>query len=545
MWSGRPLLTLGNVVLSMALVSAGILLLDERSQVSSACMLFGSSVLLAAGWVYTWQLGPLPLLSVFASPAGTILAAWAMYCYPDSPRARRPGNRIFTAMLVIFLLGETCRVVTSRPQWNGFAASAWWPALFPMAGVSTAASLFVDAAGISFTVAYLLLWGGRWRQSHGIARTLALPVALAATLTCGATLVELAADIASARPRTMDAIYTVETYLQVTVPAAFVISILCRRFARTRIADLLLRLRGPSRASSITDALREVFEDPMLEVEDRMAGAARADERSIPVGSRQNRLRLPVVASSGELLAVILADPSLSANDDLVRAAVAASSFALENARLEERLAEQLREVHASRLRIIQAGIAERRRLERDLHDGTQQRLLALKIMLAAAESDTADRWAAASIRRIRHELALVIDELRDLAHGIHPAVLGQVGLEQSIRSLAERYRIPIDVDLPAGRFAEATELTAYYVIAEAITNAIKHAQASRISVHGDQASGQLRITISDDGCGGASVSAGTGVRGIIDRARGIGGDAEIMSPPGKGTQILAIIPCA
>jgi signal transduction histidine kinase len=148
-------------------------------------------------------------------------------------------------------------------------------------------------------------------------------------------------------------------------------------------------------------------------------------------------------------------------------------------------------------------------------------------------------------IGRVRNELGTVIDELRDLARGIHPAVLSQVGLEQAIRSLAEQYTIPVDVRLPEGRFDEAAELTAYFVIAESVTNAIKHAAASRISIRGDKGGGLLRITIADDGRGGASTGGGTGISGLIDRVRGTGGDIEIDSPPGQGTRIRLVLPCA
>ena len=563
MWQNRPLLALGNEFLSLALLAAGILLLDEPSQQTPAIMLMGSSALLTVGWLDNWQVGPLPLVSVPASPLGIVLASWAMFCYPHSPGEVRAGQRFFALIFGWLAVAEIACILVSRPQWNHFPATAWWPVVWPDRPVFAAASEVVGVVGISFAVAYMLLWIRRWRGSRGISRTLALPVAVAACIICAVTIVELAAVAMSASTAAMERVYTIESYLQLGVPAAFVVSVLRRRFIRTRIAEMLLRLRGPSRAS-VTEALRDVFEDPALEVVGWGAGNPPADTTppvtsarpafsappaaSTPPharGQRNGRLRLPVTASSGEPLAVILADPSLSPNDDVVRAAIAASSFALENAQLETALRAQLQEVRDSRLRIIEAGITQRRRLERDLHDGAQQRLLALKIMLAAAESDTSDPQARATIGRVRQELGQVLDELRDLAHGIHPAALSQVGLEQAIRSMAERYTVPINVSLPAGRFSEAAELTAYYLIAESITNAIKHARARRITVSGRRTGATLHITVTDDGQGGASADAGSGIRGIIDRVRGIGGDVEVHSPPGHGTQIRAQIPCA
>jgi len=411
----------------------------------------------------------------------------------------------------------------------------------------------VATGGIAFAVIYMGLWLRRWRNSRGIARRLVTPIAIASAVVCAATIAELIIAVTSAGARDLDQVYEIEAYLQIGVPLAFAVSVMRRRFARTRIVGLLLSLQGPARLPSITAALRSVFEDPRLEVVDwpsvppvLLSPATRPPCRvPEPPGSVNGRLCLPIKSSSGEHLAAVLADPSLSPNDDLVQAALTASSFALENARLDEALRTQLQEVRDSRRRIIEAGTAERRRLERDLHDGTQQRLLGLKIMLATAEADIGDGAARAVVSRIRTELGDVLDELRDLAHGIHPAVLSQVGLAQAVQSLADRYTTPVQVDLPAGRLAESAELTAYFVIAESITNAIKHADAGQVTVTGLLADGLLRVEIADDGRGGASMSAGTGIRGLVDRVRGVGGDLVVESPPGRGTRIEARIPCA
>jgi signal transduction histidine kinase len=547
MWTDNLPLAAGSEFLSLALLASGILLLDEPGQQRPAFMLICSSGLLTAGWLNTWQVGPLPLISVPASPLGIVVASWAMFRYPHSNRELGAGRRFFIVVVAWFALGYTLSIAVSRPEWQHFAANAWWPTLYASRALFTAVSQVLVLGGLVFTVAYALLWARRWHRSHGISRRLVIPMAVAASVTCAAEIVELFATEMSATRATMDLIYTVEAYLQFLVPAAFFVCVMRRRFARTRIVDLLLHLRGPTRASSVTSALRAVFEDPELEVVScpAVAGTAAGQAGPLPRAHRNGRLVLPITSSSGRQLAVILADPSLSPHDDLVRAAVAASSFALENEQLESALRAQLREVQDSRLRIIEAGMTERRRLERDLHDGTQQRLLALKIMLAAAESDVTDADAQAVIARVRSELGQVLDELRDLAHGIHPAVLSQLGLDQAIRSMAERYTIPIEVSLPPGKFGEAAELTAYFLIAESITNAIKHARASRITIRGERCGSTLRIEVSDDGQGGAQISAGTGIRGAIDRVRGVGGDLELDSPAGHGTRLKAQIPCA
>jgi signal transduction histidine kinase len=553
MWQQDPFLALGNEFLSLALVAAGLLLFEEPVQQSATIMLIAAAALLAIGWVNRWNAGPLPLISVPASPLGIVLAGWAMFRYPYLPSEMRRDRRFFIIIFVWFVIGELAVIVVSRPAWNDFPATAWWPALHPDHPLFEVISRIVPIGGIAFAVIYMGLWLRRWRNSHGIARRLVTPIAIASAVVCAATIAELVIAVTSASGRDLDQVYEIEAYLQIGVPLAFAVSVMRRRFARTRIVGLLLSLQGPARLPSITHALRSVFEDPRLEIVDwpsvppvlQSPATRQACRVPEPPGSVNGRLCLPIKSSSGEHLAAVLADPSLSPNDDLVQAALTASSFALENAWLDEALRAQLQEVRDSRRRIIEAGTAERRRLERDLHDGTQQRLLGLKIMLATAEADIGDGAARAVVSRIRTELGDVLDELRDLAHGIHPAVLSQVGLAQAVQSLADRYTTPVQVDLPAGRLAESAELTAYFVIAESITNAIKHADAGEVTVTGLLADGLLRIEIADDGRGGASMSAGTGIRGLADRVRGVGGDLVVESPAGRGTRIEARIPCA
>ena len=358
-------------------------------------MLIAAAALLTAGWLDRWDVGPLPLISVPASPLGIVLAGWAMFRYPHLPSEVRRDRRFFIIIFAWFAIGELTFIVVSRPTWNGFPAAAWWLTMDPNHPLFTAVSRIVPLGGIAFAVVYMGLWLRRWRNSHGIARRLATPIAIASSVVCVATIVELIVTIISASSRELDNIYTIEAYLQLGVPVAFVISVMRRRFARTRIVGLLLRLQGPARLPSVTSALRSVFEDPHLEIINRTAApqpaAGMASQAAqLPDGSG-NRLHLPIRSSSGEQLAVVLADPSLSPNDDFVQAALTASSFALENAQLEQALRAQLQELRESRLRIIQAGVVERRRLERDLHDGAQQQLLGLKIMLATAEADIDD----------------------------------------------------------------------------------------------------------------------------------------------------------
>jgi signal transduction histidine kinase len=208
-----------------------------------------------------------------------------------------------------------------------------------------------------------------------------------------------------------------------------------------------------------------------------------------------------------------------------------------------ERIAGRLA---ASRTRLVEAADTERRRLEHNLHDGAQQRLTALVVHLevAAERARREPDRAAALIEAAETELSLAIDELRELARGIHPAVLTELGLTGAMKSLASRSTVPIQlIQLPATRLDETAEATAYYLFAEAVTNAQKHAHASSIRARASVGHNVVRVEVVDDGLGGAVESAGSGLEGLRDRVEAIGGTFEVDSAPGHGTRIAAVVP--
>src|SRR4051794_2341946 len=209
--------------------------------------------------------------------------------------------------------------------------------------------------------------------------------------------------------------------------------------------------------------------------------------------------------------------------------------------------AEAREQLNASRLRILEAGMQERRRLERNLHDGAQQRLVSLALQLRVLEGKLArdDPEAARTLAAgARAELDLAMRELRELARGLHPAVLTDRGLAAALESLADSAPLPVDViGAPEERIAEAVEAAAYFVIAESVTNAVKHAEATRIAVRIEQAPGALQITIEDDGRGGADLAAGTGLRGLADRVEALGGRLAVADRPGGGTVVSVELP--
>jgi PAS domain S-box-containing protein len=213
--------------------------------------------------------------------------------------------------------------------------------------------------------------------------------------------------------------------------------------------------------------------------------------------------------------------------------------------RLHAELQARLEELAASRARIVAAGDVERRRLERNLHDGAQQRLVALSLSLRLAlqklDSDPAATRDA--LAEAGDELAVALDELRELARGLHPAILSDRGLRAAVEMLAGRVPVPVEVDVPDERLPESVEAAAYYLIAEALTNVTKYAEASAVRIRLAASDGNVVLEVSDDGVGGADPTTGSGLRGLADRVEALGGSLEVISPAGVGTSLLAEIP--
>ena len=214
--------------------------------------------------------------------------------------------------------------------------------------------------------------------------------------------------------------------------------------------------------------------------------------------------------------------------------------------RLNDELHARLEELAASRARIVTAGDLERRRLERNLHDGAQQRLVALSLSLrlALARLDSDPAAVRAALADSCDELALALDDLRELARGLHPAVLSDHGLRAAVEVLAGRARIPVEITaIPDGRLPEPVEVAAYYLVAEALTNVTKYARATRARVRVAASDAGVVVEVSDDGIGGADPAAGSGLRGLADRVEALGGSLGVVSEPGAGTSLRAEIP--
>jgi signal transduction histidine kinase len=205
--------------------------------------------------------------------------------------------------------------------------------------------------------------------------------------------------------------------------------------------------------------------------------------------------------------------------------------------------AEAQAEVAASRARIVAAADETRRRIERDLHVGVQQRLVTLALLLGRIR-EMVPTGVAADVDQMRDELAAARQELRDLSQGVHPAILVEPGLGAAVRALARRSPLPVRVHVRAGaRLPRSSEITAYYVAAEAFTNAAKHAGASVVDIVIEEAGGTLTVQVRDDGVGGADASRGSGLTGLRDRVDAVGGRMTLDSPAGAGTVLTVLLP--
>jgi len=359
--------------------------------------------------------------------------------------------------------------------------------------------------------------------------------------------------------------------------------------ARSAVGDLVVALDRPLAPGGLQAALARTLADPALEVvyalerEPRVELRDGEERRWVDANGRPVALPPPAVAPglgagagtgagrgarvatfverNGRPLAALVHDPAL--DPGLVRAAGAAAAMAVENERLHAQVRAQLEEVRASRARIVQASDQERRRIERNLHDGAQQRLLTLSLALhtarrqLAALGTAADPALVATLRGASQELRLAIGELRELARGIHPAILTDAGLGPALGSLAGRAAVPVTlVELPPGRLPGPVEAAAYFVVCEALANLTKHAHAASATVRArldhDQRTGRLDqeqtagllVEVCDDGVGGADPARGSGLRGLHDRVAAVGGRLEVTSPPGQGTLVRAWLPC-
>jgi signal transduction histidine kinase len=417
-------------------------------------------------------------------------------------------------------------VHSSRPVWDA---------------LNTASGL----VGLVLTGIVLTLIIRHWRSAQGWSRRAMVPlvwiscaVGAEQILTGGAFNLQLSSLVS----------FGLAPLVLLTGPALFVASTIRARTARGAVGAAVVDLEPGAPPTRLRDTLARALGDSTLQLAFRLPdGAGYLDTTGQvvdPARPGPGRAVTPVTEASG---AVLVHDGGLEQEPQLIRLTAAAASMALEHTRLQAEVLAQLEQVRASRARLVEAGDAERRRLERDLHDGAQQRLVTLSLALGMARDRAAeaDPELGSLIESASKEAREALTELRELARGIHPAVLTETGLTGAIQALVERSPVATTITaVPHERYPAAIEATAYFVVSEALANVAKHAKADGAQVMIRKFPGRLLVEVSDDGTGGARSEGGSGLRGLADRVASVGGVLRVDSPPGGGTRLEADIPC-
>ncbi|HEU4542303.1 MAG TPA: sensor histidine kinase [Jiangellaceae bacterium] len=335
-----------------------------------------------------------------------------------------------------------------------------------------------------------------------------------------------------------------------SVAFAFLVGLGRTRLARSAVADLVIELGNTSGPGKLRGALARALRDPSVAIAYWLPESNRfvdADGQPVALPDDNGERSVTIVQRKDHIIAALVHDPALREDEQLVESVCAAAGLAMENERLQAELRARLQELSASRTRIVEATQAERRRIERDLHDGSQQRLVSVAMTLGLADSKLASDpdGAQTFLREARTGLSQALEDLRELSSGIYPGILTERGLAPALDELAARCHLPVDlvVWLPE-RLPDGVETAAYFVVSELLTNVAKHAPASNVRVRVEVADGGVVIQVRDNGPGGADPSGGSGLRGLRDRVEALGGRFTLESPPGAGTVVEAAIPC-
>jgi signal transduction histidine kinase len=403
--------------------------------------------------------------------------------------------------------------------------------------------------GLALSIFTAALLVRRWQRASAAQRRAVSPVLWTGGAMFGALAISIGNDIVgeplgSAPAWTRSCVFA-------SIPVAVLAVLVRRRLARAAVAGLVVELGMGAEAVDLRDALARTLGDPSLELAYWIPTRRRyvaADGSPFELPHHGGERVSTIVEREGKPIAALVHDAALRENAELVRSVCAAAALTLENARLQAELRARLAELQASRARLVEVTEAERRRIERDLHDGTQQRLVSIAMSLALAESKlAADRPAVEPVlREARDALAVALEELRELTQGIRPAILVERGLAAALDDLRRRAALPVRLEVAIGvRLPEQVEAAAYFVASEALANVAKHSHATEARLAASASAGTLVVQVADDGIGGAAAGAGSGLRGLADRVEAHGGRLTVSSPPGRGTTLRAELPCA
>ena len=526
--------------------------------------------------LYTWwrrpgsRLGPLLVGNGFlyamtsfnasgASPAYTLgMVMWAVYVVYTAylllsyPRGRLESGleRTFIgayALSTAVLTALNLALSPTFPAAGSFNDCGTRCPANALAGGDVAIGTAVNsAASIVFTIALIgltMLLFDKTRTSGPGLRRAVTPVAAVFTATVAWFVISL--YLLPAYPGTASAVTIVNGVLGLAIPMAILLGqVSWDRFAAISLGQIAVRARdGPLTPSAVQEVLADALGDSTvtLGLWDGVSGYVDVDGEPVELPIDPQVRAVTRLSQRGRPVAALIHDPMLDTDSALVEGLAASSLMMLENARL-------VAELHASRARLTEAGDRERRKLERDLHDGAQQRLIAIQIRLRLVEERIGDRELAAQLDAIGDEAAKSVEELRALAHGIYPPALRLFGLVNALRAFAMNAQVPIEiVDDGIGRCARTVEAAIYFCAMEAVQNATKHAGShARVTITLGRDRERVRFAVADDGVGmdpSAADGDGDGLTSMRDRIGAVSGELEITSTPGRGTTIRATVP--
>jgi signal transduction histidine kinase len=531
----------------VALVLSGALFGAEPAQRGTARLFLVTGFVWLLNDLGAREYGLLPAIGWLSKPVDELLLMVIILRYPY-PRITDPLiRRTLAATIAVVAVLHLASGLTWRPVWGGWPSTFWWPTVLPLRGAQPYIFRAYNTAGLVAAVISVGLVVRRFRRAGGLERREMVPVLVSAVALSINIVVSEGVIAATGQENVGNLLSILKSVFSITIPLAFVAAAVRRSLDRAGVADLVVSVSQPTTTVSVRDALRRALADPRLDLfvwlPDRHAYVSADGAPGDPPADR--RLRREVNDTAGRPLAVVLTDPALLRRPDLLDAAIRAATLGVENARLHAELLGQLDELQQSRTRIVEAGIEQRRQVERDLHDGAQQQLLALAATIGRAHTAAVDPTVRQLMDQARTELRRALKDLRDLARGIHPAVLEQVGLAAAVEAVSESLPLPVEVYITSQRLPPTVEATVYFVICEALVNATKHANATRAWVTAERHDATLSVMVEDDGTGGATPSPGGGLAGLSDRVIALGGRLTIHSPFGAGTRLRVELPCA
>jgi signal transduction histidine kinase len=536
-----------DATVGLSFFGAGIIAVDRKPRNVIGPLMIAYAVTWFLGNWGNLQTPLLVSLGFVGGDLGTPLLAHVALAYP-SGRLRTTYERLTLVTTYAVGFGASLIVVlTWDPRAFGCGNCVDTAAPLPNEDLFHAASTASHRSAIVLAPMFFAAIVLRWRALSPAGRRELAPLWVATSMLVAVYLLGAFASSDDSDPFTY-LLWEIRSVIEIAIPIVFVWGLLSTRLARSAVGDLVVELEHTAPGDDLDAALAKVLADPTL----RVAYAIPDDPGWVDASGRPVALPEPVdggsqavtlIEADGQPLAALIHDAALESG--LVRAVGAAAGMAVANERLRAEVRAQLEEVRASRQRIVEAGDRERRRVERDLHDGAQQRLVTLSLSLAMMSSrQQHDPEMERALAAASAELNQALRELRELARGIHPAALTEDGLRAAVESLIDRS--PCSVTLTADLDHElptAVAATAYFVVSEALTNVAKYADADAVSVVLRHRPGCLHVEVCDDGVGGAQPRDGSGIRGLQDRVAALGGTLTVDSASGAGTRVLAEIP--